>query len=180
MENDLRSTRSRHRVAKMDRPEYDDPKEIERFRRIKTILKAVGFPLLIIGVIVELTGLILFFSLFFMDDPIPFWRAPVGIILMAAGGFMTMIGLVMLWNAYIGKFAKYYSTEMKGAYSKAGDGLGYGFAHGARRAGAFNLGSPANSRGGYGSREVVKVRCRSCGYLDSEDARFCSKCGKRL
>lgn len=31
--------------------------------------------------------------------------------------------------------------------------------------------------GGLGAREVVKVRCRGCGYLETEDARFCSGCG---
>lgn len=28
--------------------------------------------------------------------------------------------------------------------------------------------------------EVVKVRCRSCGYLDNESDRFCGKCGQPL
>lgn len=31
--------------------------------------------------------------------------------------------------------------------------------------------------GGLGRREVVRIRCRSCGYLETEDARFCSGCG---
>ncbi|MBE6482551.1 MAG: zinc ribbon domain-containing protein [Actinomyces ruminicola] len=28
--------------------------------------------------------------------------------------------------------------------------------------------------------EVVKLRCRSCGYLETEDAAFCSQCGQRI
>ncbi|MDU0348140.1 zinc ribbon domain-containing protein [Actinomyces sp. MRS3W] len=28
--------------------------------------------------------------------------------------------------------------------------------------------------------EVVKLRCRSCGYLETEDAAFCSHCGQRI
>jgi len=29
-------------------------------------------------------------------------------------------------------------------------------------------------------KEVVKVKCRNCGSLESEDAAFCRKCGKSL
>lgn len=29
-------------------------------------------------------------------------------------------------------------------------------------------------------KEVVKVKCRECGFLETEDAEFCSKCGKRM
>ncbi|PHP53690.1 hypothetical protein [Actinomyces ruminis] len=28
--------------------------------------------------------------------------------------------------------------------------------------------------------EVVRLRCRSCGYLETEDATFCSQCGQRI
>lgn len=30
------------------------------------------------------------------------------------------------------------------------------------------------------SKDVVKVKCRSCGSLEREDATYCSKCGKPL
>src|SRR5947199_3862059 len=30
------------------------------------------------------------------------------------------------------------------------------------------------------SESVVKVKCRNCGYLESEDAIYCGKCGKPL
>jgi len=26
----------------------------------------------------------------------------------------------------------------------------------------------------------VRIKCRNCGYLETEDAEFCSKCGQRL
>lgn len=29
-------------------------------------------------------------------------------------------------------------------------------------------------------REVIKIKCRSCGSLNDEDARFCKSCGKEL
>ncbi|WP_219109172.1 zinc ribbon domain-containing protein [Actinomyces sp. 594] len=28
--------------------------------------------------------------------------------------------------------------------------------------------------------QVVRLRCRSCGYLETEDATFCSQCGQRI
>ncbi|RRC95595.1 zinc ribbon domain-containing protein [Schaalia canis] len=30
------------------------------------------------------------------------------------------------------------------------------------------------------SQEIIKVRCRNCGELDSEDARYCSTCGQPM
>lgn len=30
------------------------------------------------------------------------------------------------------------------------------------------------------AKEVIKVRCRSCGELNDEDATFCKKCGERM
>jgi rRNA maturation endonuclease Nob1 len=29
-------------------------------------------------------------------------------------------------------------------------------------------------------KEVIKIRCRSCGSLNDEDAKFCKSCGKDL
>jgi len=29
-------------------------------------------------------------------------------------------------------------------------------------------------------REIIKVRCRHCGALDDEAARYCSNCGKEM
>ena len=30
------------------------------------------------------------------------------------------------------------------------------------------------------TKEVIKIKCRSCGCLNDEDARFCKACGKEL
>ena len=29
-------------------------------------------------------------------------------------------------------------------------------------------------------KEVIRIKCRQCGYLETEDADFCSKCGERM
>lgn len=33
---------------------------------------------------------------------------------------------------------------------------------------------------GSGGNTIIKVRCPHCGYLESEDAVYCSKCGKSM
>jgi len=33
---------------------------------------------------------------------------------------------------------------------------------------------------GAAPRQEVRIRCRSCGYLETEDATFCSACGQRV
>ncbi|QPL05417.1 MULTISPECIES: zinc ribbon domain-containing protein [Actinomyces] len=39
---------------------------------------------------------------------------------------------------------------------------------------------PALGRLGAGAESQIRVRCRSCGYLETEDATFCSSCGARM
>jgi hypothetical protein len=34
--------------------------------------------------------------------------------------------------------------------------------------------------GGQKTTEIIKVRCRNCGCLNDEDARFCKSCGKEV
>ncbi len=47
----------------------------------------------------------------------------------------------------------------------------------------FNPSTPVREVG-FGSPVAqspdVRVKCRNCGYLETEDAEFCSKCGQRL
>ncbi|MGA1822778.1 MAG: hypothetical protein ACMUIG_09640 [Thermoplasmatota archaeon] len=106
-------------------------------------------------------------------------NAGIGFFMFAAGGLLSTIGFGMLGWGYQGKIAKYSARETKDAVTIAGDGAGVGLATGIRRGGGIKL-----DMGGGGSRsssrEVVKIRCRKCGYLDSEDAKYCSKCGSRI
>ncbi|MDF2589117.1 MAG: hypothetical protein K0S41_2958, partial [Anaerocolumna sp.] len=32
----------------------------------------------------------------------------------------------------------------------------------------------------HNEKEVIKIRCRSCGSLNDEDAKFCKSCGKEI
>ncbi len=33
---------------------------------------------------------------------------------------------------------------------------------------------------GEGTKEIIKIRCRNCGELNDEDAKFCKSCGKEI
>lgn len=61
----------------------------------------------------------------------------------------------------------YYAMETSPALGIASTAI----AEGVRKAGAVGVQPP---------QAAVRVKCRSCGYLDSEDATFCSRCGQRL
>lgn len=84
-----------------------------------------------------------------------------GIILIAIGGMMLKFGLLK-------PVAEIVATETGGAVEHSSAATGRGLARGLRE-GGLAVGGPQ-----------VKVRCRSCGGLDSEDARFCSSCGKGM
>ena len=75
-----------------------------------------------------------------------------GVLLLGVGGTMSKFG-------FLKPVSEYAASEMAGAVEHA--------------AGAVGRGLSASGVGG----AVVKVRCRGCGYLESEDARFCSSCG---
>ena len=84
-----------------------------------------------------------------------------GVLCIGIGGFLTRLGFLRVASEIV-------ATETSGAVRHAADAFGRGFAGGARSAG-FD---------GSATQQVVRLKCRSCGFLESEDARFCSKCGK--
>lgn len=91
------------------------------------------------------------------DNPMPSTAGPAllgfgGVIMMAVGGFLLKLGLVKPVASIVA--------------ADASPALGYAARHVA--AGV--------KEGLAGGVAAVKVRCRSCGFLESEDARFCSQC----
>ena len=77
-----------------------------------------------------------------------------GVLLFGVGGTMAKFG-------FLRPISEYTASETAGAVEHA--------------AGAVGRGLTASGVGTSGA--VVRVRCRSCGFLESEDARFCSSCG---
>lgn len=111
-----------------------------------------------------------------MDAPNWFEESSAGMFKMFVGGALIFLGIALIYISFIGRVAKYLAVETKPAIRVAGGGAGAGIAEGIREGGGIKL-----DVGGVATpREIVKIKCRHCGYLDSEDAVFCSKCGARL
>jgi hypothetical protein len=103
---------------------------------------------------------------------------------MAVGMFLIFFGVALIYFTNIRKVYKYVATETAPAVEITGGAVGRGVASGIRDAGGIHLShSGGHGHGhshGHGPREVIKVKCRRCGYLETEDADFCSKCGKKI
>ena len=103
----------------------------------------------------------------------------VGILAIAVGAFALLIGAKALFFARIGSLLRYTAAETnpvaKAAFVDLADGTKEGvetIAHAAAKGVAAGAGEPR--------AETVKVRCRGCGHLEREGARFCSGCGASL
>ncbi len=162
---------------------YDNWRDQARsmHRTTKLALRIVGIILIIVGVILVVVGVIQLGSKE-MGDEGWFDQASGGLIIIFAGGAMILVGIAMLYVSFIGKIAKYYADETAPAFETAGGAVGRGLSAGTQQEGGIRLdktGSSASS-GSETTGIVIKTKCRSCGYLETEDADFCSKCGKRL
>jgi len=129
------------------------------YSKHKTAMRAIGIPLLIIGIILVIYGFTSFGSGSFEE-------ATGNMMIFAAGGFLTMIGFALVALTIVRPMTKYYATEMSPGIKIASQSIGEGL----KESGA----------GGTPQKEVIKVKCPHCGYLESEDAEFCSKCSKKI
>ncbi len=125
----------------------------------KTIMIALGVPLIIIGIILAIFGFTSFSSGGFTS-------AGGNAAIFMLGSIMAMIGFVLIRLSIIRPVSKYYATELSPAMKITGQSIGEGL-----------------KESGVGSskpKEIIKIKCPHCGYLESEDADFCSKCGKKI
>jgi len=142
-----------------------------------------GARLRLIGVVALLAGLVLFLG----STVLPFLAIQgvtqdpfnpstpgtimgsfvLAFILGAIGIVLFVIGAIALRFGMIRPVASYVATEAAPAIQTAAAAVG-----GALREVGF--GSPV------AQSPDVRVKCRNCGYLETEDAEFCSKCGQRL
>jgi len=156
----------------MERPNYSEH---------KTAMRAIGIPLLVTGIILVIIGFVSFASPH-PDEP------KVGVdshqefsekmdrsserhmnsmLMFGAGGFMAVIGFALVGASLTRPVSKYYATEMDPALKIAAQSIGEGL----KESGAFESKQ---------QKEIIKIKCPHCGYLESEDADFCSKCGKKI
>jgi len=130
--------------------------------------------MIILGLILTIFG--------FVKQSTPFgssnWfeESSSGMLFIFGGISLATFGFVLLFVSFIRRISGYVATETRPAIRTASSGLGAGVAEGIREGGGIKF--DIETQGS--SKEVVKVKCRSCGFLDTEDATFCSKCGSKL
>ena len=88
------------------------------------------------------------------------------------GFAMLGFGLQLFMTANARAIAKYAATETAPATSIMTEAVASGLSKGMKGSGI--------TLGGSSEREVIRIKCRNCGYLETEDADFCSKCGKQI
>ena len=130
------------------------------YSKQKKIMRAVGIPLIIIGIIFVAYGIMNFgkgsfedsrtYQMFFMF-----------------GSIIGMIGFLLTYLSVFRHVAKFYATEASPAITTASHAFGTGL-------------KESGTMGNSTQKEIIKVKCPHCGYLESEDAEFCSKCGKKI
>jgi hypothetical protein len=151
---------------------------LKDYSKQKTVMRAVGIPLLILGIILLIFGFMQFldtegdpdiqdpFDEFTskMDESANRRMGAMGFIVL--GGLMLVIGFGLVGLTLIKSMSKYYATEAHSGIKTTGHSLGSGL-----KDSGFAKAE---------SKEIIKIKCPHCGYLESQDADFCSKCGKKI
>ena len=141
------------------------------YTNFKKVMLIVGIILLILGIILEIYGFINLGGVF--DNPTTLEELESeanqgfgAMMCLAGGGFSIVIGIGLIYISQIRRVTSYVATEASPGISTASEAFGKGL-----------------KESGYSkseTKEVIKVKCPHCGYLESEDAEFCSKCGKKI
>jgi hypothetical protein len=158
--------------------------DTDEYRSTKRKLKIIAAFLIVIGGILVIFGGINIFTAFtsFPDinsmdsfQPGEFMGAFfIGGIALVFGFAMCAFGFQLFLSANARAISRYAATETAPAASIMSEAVASGFSKG-MKGGSFGLGSLGSS-----DREVIKIKCRNCGYLETEDADFCSKCGESM
>ncbi len=106
-----------------------------------------------------------------MSEPSGFFSGFIGgAVAMFVGFLFVAAGLFMAKFGFMKAYTEVAATETAGAVEHASAAGGRGLGRGLRESGAMDSLS---------GRTIVKVRC-DCGYLETEDAKFCSDCGNPM
>lgn len=152
-------------------------------------LKIIGILLLVIGIPLVIFGAIIlaYVSMNFFDLEMgEFSRlSTMGIVLLAPGMFMILPALFLLAVAHQREIFRYTVEETGMALGTADEQAldGYGrvisksteaAATGISKAGGIKLDVKTTSP------QKIMIKCRACGTLNDEDAKFCDECGEPL
>jgi hypothetical protein len=147
------------------------PSERQRFRRRGKLFLLLGFGLFALSPVAfmvfrpDMSG---FLATGEMPFPLGFVIAPI---LGFGGMVLIIVGAIYAKFGYMRAASEISATETAGAVGHSSKAWARGVGQGLHESG-FAWGG--------GGKPVVKVKCRSCGYLESEDARFCSQCTKAV
>ncbi len=86
-----------------------------------------------------------------------------------SGVFTIAIGAMLTSLGFRKPMSELAATDTSIAVEHSSTAMGRGLARGLHEAGGLSRG-----------RDIVKVKCRACGFLESEDAKFCSQCSKKM
>jgi len=137
----------------------------QEYTSMKKGMLILGTVLLFIGIILTIYGLMIFGSFGESNDMI-FKEGFSWFILSGIGALLLFCGIILIYLSQFRRVTKYFATEGSPAITQASKALGKG----------IKEAEIASSK----PTEVIKVKCPHCGYFDSKDAEFCSKCGKKL
>jgi len=127
----------------------------------RMILRVGGILLVIIGVIIMIYSFVTLFGNFGPSFVEVKQKSITWLGLSALGGILLVTGGIMFYFSILRPISKYVANEVSPAITTASE--------------AFRKGIEKAVK-----EKIIKVKCPYCGYLESEDAEFCSKCGKRL
>lgn len=136
-----------------------------------------------IGIGMMVLGFILFISVFFSaassmnnpfeinNNPPPFLNAVLGMVLMIAGTIVMGIGARGTAGSGLLLDPDKAREDLK-PFNEAKGGMINDV--------LSNIDAVNKITNPRGEKEVIKIKCRSCGALNDEDAKFCKGCGEKL
>lgn len=166
--------------AMSDRLDPDHSTKRRQISIVSVLLFVVGLSVLAYGLMQFSSGFLRPSSEFFADPNRVMDEDRrsgfTGILCMFAGGVTLMFAVRALFYARAGSILRYAAAETAPVAKDTFNYLADETQEGVQKL----AGAVAKGRTASGGGEVIKVRCRQCGYLESEDAKFCSGCGRGI
>ena len=138
------------------------------YTNMKKVMLITGIVLIVVGIILLIYGFSTFGTFFGSGESngevSDKGFSSIGFI--SAGGFLSIIGFKLIYISQFRRTTRYFATEGSPAIKTASKAIGDGL-------------KESGISSSY-QKEIIKIKCPNCGYLESEDAEFCSKCGKKI
>jgi ribosomal protein L40E len=158
--------------------------DTDEYKSTKAKLKVIGGILVFTGVIIVIFGALNIITAFTSfsdldtsptDDGFPsfdiFGQFAIGGFASVVGFAFIGFGAQLFLTAHARAISRYTAIEGAPAVEIMSEAFASGVSKGLQRSGRAQS---------FGDREIVKIKCRKCGYLETEDATFCSKCGNEI